>query len=263
MERREKAEQEYQKICNNPQVNQTLINHPEFYRAFINLFSNGYDPTQSYDVAVIDKSVVIKSISNYPEATNGIYKGYESTSIYTLEIDNECLSVKEEGASIYRFPNREKDDLTYQARVTAYKNSYEVGYSEIMRTELVNKSYKAIDALNNHRGRAEINVGHALTGSCCKPADSNYYNYKSIACRRSEGIAITEYENKTNNTMIERWTGYGDISKEHPERLYGNVYNFAVMKDGVITTKDGIQISNDELKEMINQYSKTENGYSR
>ena len=261
---------EYQKLCNNPNVNKTVIQHPQFYQVFESIFIQGIDLRQNYKVEATGNSIVISSSVNYPEATNGIYKGYESAQKHIIEIDKEHLAVKEENSYIFKYPNKENNGLSYTSKVTAYDNEKEVGYTTFSRQEEVNKNYQAAYAFYNTAAQPELSTGYALNGTACEPRQSDIYcKYRSEGCRRYNGLATKEVINRTDRTTKEHWVTYGGIHTEYPERLSNNVSDFAIRKfnEGEWKKMDGNPLSEEELNQTIAEYRQystmTQSGNSR
>lgn len=256
-QQKEIATQEYQKLCNNPEVNQTLITHPKFREVFETVFITGIDLRQDYKVQVVGDSIVINSTSDYPEDTNGIYKGFEGIVQCNIGIDRGHLMVQKEMATVYKFPDKYAANLTYSSEIRAYDEIQEMGYSIFTRAEEVQESYRPISALYNSQGRPDMNIGYALNGMCRRPLNQQTYsNYYTEGCRRFGGIATKEVEDRTNPTTSKTWNTYSSIGIEHPNRLFGNVSDFAIRRgnDPYWETMSGMPLSQDELDQMISQY---------
>lgn len=262
------AEKEYEKLISENLLSSEIANDASFRKAFIDRFLFIGD---NYTIKVENGDVVLESNSNFPDATNGIYKGYKTAKKIVFKVEREHLTAFEENASIYVMPEQ-LDTMVYNSIVCAYKNGVEVAFASYEENREVNKDFMpqyALHSLNgsNMVGIPYLNVGNALT---CTPINGDgLYKWKSnSSCRQKDGLVFStqiDHQNQTTDVTTNTW---GMIDAVHFDVLHYNTLPFAFNQtQGGISndewrTVDGRIITLEELENMKNEYNAIYNDFN-
>ena len=230
MEKYKLAEEEYNKLISNGEVNSEIINNLIFYEVFKQKF---LFLGENYTIKIENGNLILESKNNFPEATNGVYKGYKDCKRIVFQYEKEHLTVFEENASVYSFPN-ELDHLMYNSTINVYQNGCEVGLATYSETREVNKDFIPAMAVHtisgaNMIGIPFLNIGNALTSTPVSGQSVNKWESTSIQ-RQNEGLAFAtkiEHEDQFTENQTLTWNV---IDATHSRYLYCNIVPFAYNK---------------------------------
>jgi len=267
-----------------------LFNHPSFRYAFISAFVQVIGLVDNVEIIMEDGALILRTKNDYPNATNGIFKGVKDAKKCVLKLENifeqQYLMFKFEDSSICCFPENQFDNLSYHTGVTAYKGGYEVGFANFLSSENVMKHdiperqiYDKNSLGTGNKNHPELGIRDALSdGMFIIPSGAKDFEWTaSSGCRLSDGVAfVSRVRNKDAQTRIER-NAYCHVGAEHPERLAGNIsvefltqesekspgeryYHMGAWKDGY-----GNEIPGNEISKIVVEHCEmdAERGHSR
>lgn len=125
------AELEYSKLLDNENVNQELVNQPQFYKSFIRKFDElSFDGKLQVEINVGTDSITLFGRREFPNATNGLFVGYKDVTGVKFSLENlhehKYFRVDRECSSVYMFPNR-GDKLSNTLNSEVYEDNVLLG----------------------------------------------------------------------------------------------------------------------------------------
>lgn len=249
--RAELAEAEYQKLVADGKIDQRLLQHPSFYEAFYKIFFH-YVGNNSYTVNVNGNSVEVRSECNYPEETNGVYKGYKNATKHSLMLEkdgkNEYLIAKDDSAAIFVYPQERQDGVSASFGVTAYdEDGKEHGYSNCHYVRNGRKYEDPLMYINSNLFNPNLSSRMATRSyGIHLPRNLDILNWEAENCvRYTPGVVKKIYTGVGKEDQL----AFGNIGLEHPNRLAGNNDDFVIGGK----KRNGEVCSEEELKAFIDE----------
>ena len=157
------GELEYTKLLDSNAVMRELIEHPQFYNSFISkydeLSSGGDIPVE---VSVDKDNVSILRRCYYPDATNGVYKGYQDIIKFKFSLqemwDNKYFRVDGNSSMMYTFP--QGNSLSNSARAEIYEDNALLGKAYFLN--VIQGSHGLNPALGF--SQPDLSTGYILNG---------------------------------------------------------------------------------------------------
>lgn len=268
---RKNIEKEYDNIKKSNGISQKISSHRALKTALEQVFRECIGE-EEYSVKFNDDSIVILREGNYPEATDGIYKGIKVASRCTIKLESdggmEYLSVKTENVSITDYPNNHKSSVFYLASVTAYdENGLECARGEY-RTNREVQGFKfapmyMIDSIfvGSVEERPNLDIQFATRANLSSEHSGSSYDWEYRAVIREENLIshgyFLNYDSKTSKKNSLQ--SYGTINPYNYEKLCGNTNEFARLTEvsGNVSswnTVNGEPLTYEELRNLINEH---------